>query len=360
MRSGGLGAVLAHAEVSHNALVEFTDKEAFEASNDLALGPAISGAACDVVDGRLVELHPDDDGSIEGGVGLAVAAPIQAVPASGPPRGGRDRPRAAELRKGGFRANAGGVIAAKDQQLGGGVGADPEALAQGGRRLGRESRKVSVVRGHFLGEGEPATSDRPERVRGGRGGRVEGARSKCCAAGKQPAIGERLEGFSQLRRRVHNKLLQCDHCRGARLDRGIACDLQLAHHLDHAIRRLRRRRRLTAQHGPSSDLGTEFQSRALEDWAYRRGVQLDFIRPGKPVKNAYIESFNGRLRDECLNVHQFTSLADAKAKIEAWRVDYNQCRPHSSLGHLTPNEFAKQRQEDRIVEGAPLQLQPVS
>ena len=77
--------MLAHAEVCHHALVEFTSKEAFEASNDLALGPAIGGAACDVVDGRLVEPHPDDDGSIEGGVGLAVAAPIQAVPASGHP-----------------------------------------------------------------------------------------------------------------------------------------------------------------------------------------------------------------------------------------------------------------------------------
>ena len=72
--------------------------------------------------------------------------------------------------------------------------------------------------------------------------------------------------------------------------------------------------------GPRSitvDHGTEFQSRALEDWAYRRGVQLDFIRPGKPVENAFIESFNGRLRDECLNVHQFTSLVDAQTKIEA-------------------------------------------
>lgn len=65
------------------------------------------------------------------------------------------------------------------------------------------------------------------------------------------------------------------------------------------------------------DHGTEFQSRALEDWAYWRGVQLDFIRPGKPVENAFIESFNGRLRDECLNVHQFTSLADAQLIIEA-------------------------------------------
>ena len=88
------------------------------------------------------------------------------------------------------------------------------------------------------------------------------------------------------------------------------------------------------------DHGTEFQSRALEDWASHRGVRLDFIRLGKPVENAFIESCNGRLRDECLNVHQFESLVDARATIEAWRVDYNQCRPHSSLGHLTPNEFA--------------------
>jgi putative transposase len=70
------------------------------------------------------------------------------------------------------------------------------------------------------------------------------------------------------------------------------------------------------------DHGTEFQSRALEDWAYRRGAQLDFLRPGKPVENAFIESLNGRLWDECLTVHQFASLAEAQAIIEAWRVDY--------------------------------------
>ena len=67
------------------------------------------------------------------------------------------------------------------------------------------------------------------------------------------------------------------------------------------------------------DYGTEFQSGALEAWAYRRGVQLDFIRPGRSVENAFIESFNGRLRDECLNVPQFTSMADAQHIIEAWR-----------------------------------------
>jgi putative transposase len=112
---------------------------------------------------------------------------------------------------------------------------------------------------------------------------------------------------------------------------------------------------LPAAHGLRSitvDHGTEFMSRALEDWAFHRGVQLDFIRPGKPVENAFIESFNGRLRDECLNVHQFTSIDDAKAKIEAWRLDYNQRRPHGSLGHLTPNEYAARRQDQRASEAA--------
>ena len=81
-------------------------------------------------------------------------------------------------------------------------------------------------------------------------------------------------------------------------------------------------------------------------------MQIDFIRPGKPVENAFIESFNGRLRDECLNVHQFASLAEAQAIIEAWRVDYNIRRPHSSLGHLTPSEFVSQRQGQQTVEEA--------
>ena len=100
------------------------------------------------------------------------------------------------------------------------------------------------------------------------------------------------------------------------------------------------------------DHGTEFQSRALEDWAYRRGVQFDFTRPGKPTENAYIESFNGRLRDECLNVNQLTSIDDARAKIEAWRIDYNHHRPHSSLGHQTPDEFLRQQQFTGITKKA--------
>ena len=114
--------------------------------------------------------------------------------------------------------------------------------------------------------------------------------------------------------------------------------------LDRVLGEGQRPRSITVDHG------TEFQSRALEDWAYRRGVELDFIRPGKPVENAFIESFNGRLRDECLNVHQFASLGEAQTIIEAWRMDYNHRRPHSSLGHLTPNEFVAQRQANQIAE----------
>src|SRR5262245_29282043 len=107
-------------------------------------------------------------------------------------------------------------------------------------------------------------------------------------------------------------------------------------------------------HSITVDHGTEFQSRALENWAYRRGVQLDFIRPGKPIENAFIESFNGRFRAECLNVQQFASIADAQTKIEAWRLDYNQRRPHGSLGHLTPTEFVAQRQAMTTAEVTPV------
>jgi putative transposase len=89
------------------------------------------------------------------------------------------------------------------------------------------------------------------------------------------------------------------------------------------------------------DNGPEFCSRALDAWAYQRGVKLHFIRPGKPVENAFIESFNGKFRDECLNEHWFTGLMDARFTIENWRRDYNQVRPHSSLGGKTPEEFAR-------------------
>ena len=91
-----------------------------------------------------------------------------------------------------------------------------------------------------------------------------------------------------------------------------------------------------------TDNGPEFIGAAMLSWAYRRGIELKLIEPGKPNQNAYIESFNGRLRDECLNEHWFTSLAHAKAVIEAWRREYNEHRPKKNLGGLTPAQYAKQ------------------
>ena len=93
--------------------------------------------------------------------------------------------------------------------------------------------------------------------------------------------------------------------------------------------------------GITIDHGPEFAGSALDAWAYRRGIHLHFIEPGKPVQNAYVESFNGRLRDECLNEHWFTTLEEARRRLKAWRQDYNTVRPHSSLGDLTPEAFAK-------------------
>lgn len=89
------------------------------------------------------------------------------------------------------------------------------------------------------------------------------------------------------------------------------------------------------------DNGPEFISQALDAWAFENGVKLHFIRPGKPIENAHVESFNGRLRDECLNQQWFLNLNDAREKIELWRRDYNEVRPHSSLGNRTPIEYTK-------------------
>jgi putative transposase len=91
-----------------------------------------------------------------------------------------------------------------------------------------------------------------------------------------------------------------------------------------------------------SDNGPEFTGKAMLTWAHRHGITLRLIEPGKPNQNAYVESFNGRLRDECLNEHWFTSLAHARAVIEAWRREYNDERPKKSLGGLTPSQYAKQ------------------
>ncbi len=92
-------------------------------------------------------------------------------------------------------------------------------------------------------------------------------------------------------------------------------------------------------------MGSEFYSRAMDGWSYIHKVALEFIRPGKPVENGYIESFNGKLRDECLNVELFFSLKDARNKLESWRFDYNVRRPHKSLGQMTPVDYSNKLAE---------------
>lgn len=91
-----------------------------------------------------------------------------------------------------------------------------------------------------------------------------------------------------------------------------------------------------------TDNGSEFISKEVDRWAYENQVTMDYSRPGKPTDNPYVESFNGSFRDECLNAHWFLTLEDAAEKIEAWRIEYNYYRPHSSLNDLTPAEFIEQ------------------
>lgn len=120
-------------------------------------------------------------------------------------------------------------------------------------------------------------------------------------------------------------------------------------HVDHAVKgqhvvsRLEWLRLFAGRkpHRIQVDNGSEFISKALDKWAYENNVTLDFSRPGKPTDNPFIESFNGSFRDECLNTHWFLSLFDARKKIETWRKEYNEFRPHSSLENMTPNDFAR-------------------
>lgn len=122
------------------------------------------------------------------------------------------------------------------------------------------------------------------------------------------------------------------------------------------VRVVRELERLTAERTLPrmvvSDNGTELTSCAVLRWATGR-LEWHYIEPGKPVQNAFVESFNSKLRDECLNEHVFLTLAEARETIEEWRFDYNHCRPHSSLGALTPTEFAmlKGQQEQPPLEG---------
>jgi putative transposase len=106
------------------------------------------------------------------------------------------------------------------------------------------------------------------------------------------------------------------------------------------------------------DNGGEFVSRAMDAWAYAHDIRLDFIRPGKPVENAFIESFNGRLRDECLNSHVFATVAEAQAVLDTWRHDYNHVRPHSALGDATPAAWRRARDQADSIGERPASREP--
>ena len=99
------------------------------------------------------------------------------------------------------------------------------------------------------------------------------------------------------------------------------------------------------------DNGSEFTSQVLDLWAYHNQVKIDVSRPGKPTDNAYVESFNGTLRAECLDAHWFDDLAEARQRIESWRIEYNASRPHRALGERTPNEFAREIAASRDLSG---------
>jgi putative transposase len=113
---------------------------------------------------------------------------------------------------------------------------------------------------------------------------------------------------------------------------------------------------LIAEHGKPQlivvDNGPEFAGRLMDQWDYEHGIKLHFIEPGEPVQNAYVESFAGRLRDECLNGHWFTGVADAQQTIEAWRREYNEIRPHSALGDRPPEEFARSLEQTELARQA--------
>lgn len=161
-------------------------------------------------------------------------------------------------------------------------------------------------------------------------------------------------------RRIRTLNIVDDHTRECL---AIEVDSSLSGHrvcrvLDRLIAQRGRPKRLITDNGPESERSgdrrpkvarrvseaNQFTSKALDRWAYEHCVELQFIQPGKPVQNAFVESFNGTMRNECLNEHWFLDLEDAKDLVEAWRIDYNTERPHSSLGGLTPGEFAARAQ----------------
>lgn len=152
------------------------------------------------------------------------------------------------------------------------------------------------------------------------------------------ALGSRANSRDDAERRYSNavrlRIAVTRECLAVQVDQGIK-GKQVVDVMDRLIFQ-----RSTPPSKIRVDNGPEFISRALDHWAYINRAMLDFSRRGTPTDNAFVESCNGRLRDECLNTHWFLSLDDARAKIEAWRTDFNESRPHTSLGFMTPAEYA--------------------
>lgn len=150
--------------------------------------------------------------------------------------------------------------------------------------------------------------------------------------------------------RILNIVDDCSReCPGQIIDFSISGE-RLARFLDQLGRSRGLPRALVMDNGP------ELTSRAMFDWARQTGVALHFIEPGKPIQNAYVESFNGRVRDECLNEEWFTSLRHARDVIEAWRVHYNTARPHSALGYRPPQTYLATRAASPELRGGSAQL----
>jgi putative transposase len=229
------------------------------------------------------------------------------------------------------------------------VRAGTETLLQRLRELAMERPRYGYRRLHVLlvREGHRVNHKRIHRIYREEGLAVRRRlRKRVCRAQRRPL--ERAERLNQYWSmdfmgdtlangrtfRTLNIVDQCSReCLALEVDTSLP-GLRVARALDRLARERGLPEALVIDNGP------EFTGKALDQWAYEHGVQLHFIQPGRPIQNAFVESFNGRFRDECLNQHWFTSLADARTQIEAWRTDYNARRPHSALGHRTPHEFA--------------------
>jgi putative transposase len=224
---------------------------------------------------------------------------------------------------------------------------DDTALVERLRKLARERPRFGYRRLHALlrREGEVVNHKRVYRVYRAAGLAVPQRKRKRVAArrGQSVRIGTRpnehwsldfMSDTLSTGRRLRT-LSVLDTCTREAL--AIAVDTSLPSRavtrlLDGILLSRPRPERITLDNGP------ELTSRWFDQWADHNGIVLDYIEPGKPVQNAVMESFNGRFRDECLNSHWFMSLEDARQTIEAWRLDYNRVRPHSSLGYRTPEE----------------------